>query len=39
MGINHDKTESIIWETEAEKARARARLENRPILLFFHNPD
>jgi hypothetical protein len=30
---------SISWETDLEKARDRARSQNLPILLFFHNPD
>lgn len=29
----------IKWETEMEQALSRARAENKPILLFFHNPN
>lgn len=32
-------TDSIAWETEMERARKRSRVENLPILLFFHNPN
>jgi len=29
----------IAWEKDMEIAQKRARQENLPILLFFHNPD
>jgi len=28
----------ILWETDAEVARSRAKKENKPILLDFFNP-
>ena len=31
-------TVQIAWETDLEKARARARKEGKPILLDFFNP-
>jgi hypothetical protein len=29
----------IQWEKELDKALARAKTENKPILMFFHNPE
>jgi hypothetical protein len=29
----------ILWEKELDKALARARTENKPVLVFFHNPE
>jgi hypothetical protein len=28
----------IQWEKELDKALARAKKENKPVLMFFHNP-
>jgi hypothetical protein len=28
----------IQWETDRNKAQARAKMENKPVLMFFHNP-
>jgi hypothetical protein len=30
---------SIVWEKDMDKALGRARTQDLPILLFFHNPD
>jgi hypothetical protein len=30
---------SIAWEKDIDRALERARRQNLPILLFFHNPD
>jgi hypothetical protein len=30
---------SIVWEKDMDRALERARTQNLPILLFFHNPD
>jgi uncharacterized protein YyaL (SSP411 family) len=32
-------TQQIQWETEWDRALSRAEQENKPILLFFHNPE
>ena len=32
-------TKEIQWEKELDQALARAKRENRPVLLFFHNPE
>jgi hypothetical protein len=29
----------IQWEKELGKALARAKMENKPVLMFFHNPE
>jgi hypothetical protein len=30
--------DKIVWETDFEKAKARARKESKPVLLDFFNP-
>jgi len=32
-------TGNITWEKDLDEALARARAQDMPILLFFHNPD
>jgi hypothetical protein len=29
----------IQWEKDLDKALARARIEHKPVLMFFHNPE
>lgn len=29
---------AVAWETELVKALERAKAENKPVLIFFHNP-
>lgn len=31
--------QEIQWENELDKALARAEVENKPVLMFFHNPE
>ena len=32
-------TQQIQWETEWDQALDQARTDNKPTLLFFHNPE
>jgi hypothetical protein len=32
-------SKEIQWEKQLDKALSRAKTENKPVLMFFHNPE